>query len=224
MQKPTMQIYSELQYAYDFFNQALFANQLPECIILLYNKEKRVCGYYSKGRFKNSQDKECDAIALNPQYFEKHNIIEVMQTIVHEMCHMWQAHFGERRSLRSYHNKEWGEKMESVGLMPSHTGKPGGKKTGQKMADYPIEGGLFLQVCERLITPEYDLSWHDRFGIKPVSTPSSGDEVTGEPLESPSNKSNRAKYTCSSCQTNVWGKHGLSIVCGECQQIFVQIQ
>ena len=36
----------------------------------------------------------------------------------------------------SRYNKEFAEKMMSVGLMPSTTGKPGGKTVGQKMSDY----------------------------------------------------------------------------------------
>jgi len=219
MQKPSLQLYSELQYAFDLFNQSLFAAKLPECMILLYNKEYRVCGYFSPNRFTNPDGKVCDAIALNPQYFATTNIVQVMQTVVHEMCHMWQHHFGEKKGQRAYHNKEWGDKMESLGLMPSSTGQPGGKKTGQKMNDYPIEGGLFLEVCERLITPEYSLSWRDRqieLSLLPLPV------VGTEPVKPAGhgNKSNRIKYTCPGCGVNVWGKPDLQIVCVHCGQTF----
>lgn len=45
-------------------------------------------------------------------------------------------------------NEEWADKMEGIGLMPSSTGKPGGSRTGEKMADYAIEGGLFMQATD----------------------------------------------------------------------------
>jgi hypothetical protein len=37
-----------------------------------------------------------------------------------------------------YHDRVWGAKMEEVGLMPSNTGLPGGKKNGQQMTHYII--------------------------------------------------------------------------------------
>ncbi|MBM5564638.1 SprT-like domain-containing protein, partial [Klebsiella quasipneumoniae] len=80
-----------------------------------------------------------DEIAMNPAYFAVCPPEEIMQTLVHEMAHLWQHHFG-KPGRRGYHNKEWAERMEEIGLMPSSTGKPGGAKTGDKMADYIIEG------------------------------------------------------------------------------------
>ena len=147
--KPTTETYSELQQAYDAFNQALFDGILPNCLITL-QREKHTCGYFSSGRFASVDGKLTDEIAINPSYFAVTPIIEVLQTLVHEMAHLWQYHFGNPGRGR-YHNKEWADKMESIGLMPSSTGKPGGAKTGDCMADYAIEGGLFLQSCNCLL-------------------------------------------------------------------------
>ncbi len=36
--------------------------------------------------------------------------------------------------------------MEAVGRMPTSKGQLGGKRTGDSVADYPIEGGCFLAV------------------------------------------------------------------------------
>lgn len=89
-----------------------------------------------------------------------------MQTLVHEMVHQWQAHFGKRGRGR-YHNDEWADKMETIGLMPSSTGHPGGKRTGDHMADYAIKGGRFLRACQSLVSDEsFRLSWYDRFPAK----------------------------------------------------------
>ena len=85
-----------------------------------------------------------------------------MQTLVHEMVHLWQAHFGKPGRGR-YHNGQWADKMEAIGLMPSSTGKPGGQRTGDCMADYAIEGGRFLQACAALVTADFRISWYDRF-------------------------------------------------------------
>jgi len=41
---------------------------------------------------------------------------------------------------------KWARKMEGIGLMPSSTGKPGGKKSGGKVGDYVIAGGCFEKI------------------------------------------------------------------------------
>jgi hypothetical protein len=48
---------------------------------------------------------------------------------------------------RNYHNKEWAVKMREVGLIPTDTGQPGGKDTGQKVTHVIEPGGRFEQAC-----------------------------------------------------------------------------
>ncbi|THT98423.1 SprT family zinc-dependent metalloprotease [Lampropedia puyangensis] len=158
---PTATTYSELQNAYEHFNKVLFDNALPACLITL-QREKRTCGYFSAQRWANVEGQFTDEIALNPAYFAVTPIVETMQTLVHEMVHLWQHHFGKPGRGR-YHNDEWANKMESIGLMPSSTGQPGGKRTGDHMGDYAVEGGRFLMACQALLTAQFKLSWYDRF-------------------------------------------------------------
>ena len=158
---PTQETYNELQMAYDHFNERLFEGQLPSCLITL-QREKRTFGYFSAARFASVDGTTTDEIAMNPTYFAVVPIIETLQTQVHEMTHLWQHHFGKPGRGR-YHNEEWARKMESIGLMPSSTGQPGGARTGDCMADYAIEGGRFLAACQELLTANFKLSWYDRF-------------------------------------------------------------
>lgn len=240
--QPTPQAYAELQLAYDHFNDTLFGGQLPGCLITL-QREKRTCGYFSRNRFANLDGQLTDEIALNPCYFAVVPLVETMQTLVHEMVHQWQSLFGKPGRGR-YHNDEWADKMESVGLMPSSTGRPGGKRTGDHMADYAIEGGRFLQACQALVTDSFRISWYDRFPAQEhvqagLATPAVHLSVSvggGQPPAAtvevaaslvlaqsaheavPSvDRSNRVKYTCF-CLNNVWGKTGLRIMCMDCDQ------
>lgn len=160
MDRPTRQAYDELQRAYDFFNDRLFGGELPQCLITM-QREGQTCGYFSPARFGSANQRVTDEIAINPQWFAVVPLLGVLQTICHEMCHQWQHHFGTP-SRSSYHNKEWAAKMEDIGLMPSSTGKPGGKKTGQKMADYAIPDGPFMQATKALLDEGFILTWHDR--------------------------------------------------------------
>src|SRR5690606_37233909 len=116
----------------------------------------------------------------------------------------------------NYHNKEWADKMEQVGLMPSNTGEPGGKRTGDRMTHYILQGGAFERRCDQLLTRAYTLSWLDRFSpMRPqdvggVGDPTADDlhdvvepddieiEIPGVvfPPAEPEERSNRQKYVC----------------------------
>lgn len=164
---PTAQAYAELQHCFDHYNDRLFNGELPPCLITM-QREKRTYGYFSQERFVHRGTKvKTDEIAINPSYFGVIPLLEILQTMVHEMAHQWQYHFGTP-SRRAYHNKEWADKMEAIGLMPSSTGQPGGKRTGEKMADYAINGGLFMVATMELMDSGFQVSWLDRFPpVKP---------------------------------------------------------
>lgn len=161
---PTSDFYVTLQNIYHEFNKRLFNNELPNCIITM-QRQKNVMGYFSAKRWSDENKKVTHEIALNPSYFATYSFYEVFQTIVHEMCHLWQFEFG-KPSIRTYHNKEWGLKMKSIGLMPSSTGTVGGKKTGQSMNEYPIKNGKFEKVCIELYKKQLYIKWFDRVVYK----------------------------------------------------------
>jgi predicted SprT family Zn-dependent metalloprotease len=240
---PTAEAYSELQQAYEHFNLHLYGGELPNCLIT-FQREKQTFGYFSKERFVNNDGTKTDEIALNPSWFAVVPLVEIMQTLVHEMAHLWQAHFGDPGRGR-YHNEEWANKMETIGLMPSSTGRPGGKRTGDRIADYAIPNGKFLQACQTLFTQAFRVSWFDRFpaqsqvlagqqiesiNVDPVfgggsvavdsAAVRTSIMVQQEQPGSPENKSNRVKYSCA-CDIHVWGKPGLALLCKQCGTDFL---
>lgn len=217
---PTKQAMGELQKLYDLYNKTLFKGELPDCLITVYNKGPRSYGHYAPKRFALIEDNEVrtDEICMNPRFFMHQNPMEFGQTMAHEMCHLWQQHFG-KPSRSAYHNAEWAEKMVSIGLMPSDTGQPGGKMTGQKMADYVIEGGRFEEVTKKLLASGFKLSWYEAGApieekpSKPEAAPAEdGEEGDGE-SETTSGK--RRKFTCPDCSANAYGKGSLKLICGE---------
>lgn len=142
---PTIEFYGYLDKAFDFFNKRLFDGKLPKVMFELTNK-KRVGGYFKSKAWQSVDNSYIHTIAINPQYIVHSTPLQVLTTLVHECCHLEQHLFGNE-GRGNYHNTEWADKMESIGLMPSSTGKPGGKRTGQSMSDYPIPGGPFEQAC-----------------------------------------------------------------------------
>lgn len=250
MKKPTKETYSELQRAYDYFNKHLFEGELPQCLITL-QRNNNAEGYFSAERFANKDGEKTDEIAMNPEYFAINSIEQVLSTLGHEMVHMWQYHFG-KPGRGNYHNKEWANKMSFIGLTPSSTGMPGGKRTGDEMCDYITKGGTFEKLCKRLVTEKFRISWHDRFppfdsylfSVIPEDRVYPDIEAMGEdfsPLNSPvrskdikamdiqpkqttgSRSGVRRKYRCPECQTQVWGKEGLNLICGDCQLQFEEV-
>lgn len=239
---PTFEFYDLFQFIYGYFNENLFSSQLPNCMIVITRKTKTF-GYYSNERWVNKENIKTDELAINPIYFSRYPLIEMLQTMAHEMAHLWQFHFG-RPSVRSYHNKEWGNKMQSIGLMPSNTGKEGGKKTGQQMMDYPIKGGAFLAVCSELVKDQrFENLWFDRTTTVKIENilvnPVSSDSILIDDPEianflystysidshvyAVTSDSSKNKYQCPSCKVNVWGKRDLFLVCGDCSVEFENI-
>jgi len=222
---PTQEAYAELQAAYDFYNGELFGGSLPPCLITLQRKGKKVMGYYSATRFAHrSEERHTDEIAMNPLHFKTKNVVEVLQTLAHEMCHLWQQHCGTP-SRKAYHNKQWAEKMEAIGLMPSSTGQVGGDKTGQHMADYVIAGAAFEVATAKLLKQGFRLSWYDRAADIPAPTPTGegngeGGEGDGEGEDTATPSGKRIKFTCPKCRANAWGKGSLNLICGTCETAF----
>jgi predicted SprT family Zn-dependent metalloprotease len=239
---PTAEFYQLLNQAFCHFNQHLFDHQLPWCMLTL-QRHRNTMGYFSPERWVDGKGYKAHEIALNPAYFARHRVIDVLQTLVHEQCHMWQHLFGRHKSRSGYHNREWADKMESIGLMPSSTGEAGGGRTGQSMSDYPIPGGGFLQACMALCQGEYQLKWidtepawqpscqprgkehYDEIVIQaqeaapallaPLVSVAATEEINWEPPDNGKSLS-KGKYSCRRCRINVWGKPDLNILCGDC--------
>lgn len=192
--------YVTLSSAFDFFNRRLFEGQLPPAIITLHRKAGSH-GYYSSQRFESrgGADRETDEIALNPGTFAGRTDAAILSTLVHEMTHHWQGHFGKPGRGR-YHNHQWAERMEAVGLVPTDTGLPGGRKVGQRMTHYILDGGPFDQACQELLTDGIHLEWQSR----------EWHSLAGKARPS------KTKYTCPECGQNAWARPEANLVCGDC--------
>ena len=170
MTDPTAEAYVLFQSAYDYFNQRLFEDRLP-CCLITFQRQKRLMGYVSFQRwYHKDEGKFSDELAINPEYFANYSLLEIFQTLCHEMVHVWQAHFG-KPGRNGYHNEEWARKMIDIGLMPTTTGKPGGSIVGQSVSDYILSDGHFLKVCTEFINTGIQMTWVDAFPIPRSNSP-----------------------------------------------------
>lgn len=187
---PTTRTYSGLTEAYGLFNHRLFAGRLPTCLITMQRKSKAY-GYFAGRRFTTPDHAEVtDEIALNPRHFAERSTEATLATLVHEMVHLQQEHFGTP-SRPGYHNREWAGMMRAVGLIPSATGEPGGKPTGQRMNQCVEPGGRFARACAEL-----------------------SDAIERAARERKA--ASKTRYTCPGCAANAWAKPGTWLACGAC--------
>jgi predicted SprT family Zn-dependent metalloprotease len=201
--------FNMLDKLFDYYNQKLFGGKLNDCMINM-SRQKGAYGFFQpqnwkKYNLKKESNKDIHEISLNPNYLDRPDI-EWHSTLVHEMAHLWQQDFG-KPSRSNYHNKEWARKMEEIGLIPSSTGQPGGKKTGQSMTHYVAPDGQFIEAFNRLMEKNIKYS--------PLQGPETNKTVN--------RKAYKTKYECL-CGNNVWGKPGLHIVCAVCNQNFKQTE
>lgn len=240
MSSPTLTLYTALQRAFDHINDRLFGGRLPPCLITL-RSATRVYGYHHAARFISPDGKLVDELGMHPGFFTLQPVESVLATLVHEMVHHWQNHAGAP-SPANPHNREWADKMVSVGLQPSHTGLPGGKKTGRSMSDYILPDGPFLPACRDLLEQGFALPWMDRHapakptsvaahaaaleeaGVKIEMTPAPvtvlPEVVAGKPAvwEPPPKKpATRFKFSCPKCETKAWAAADAKILCGVCE-------
>lgn len=204
---PTTETYRHLRHAYALLNRRLFADMLPSCLITI-QRHKRAYGYFSGRRFKSFDGgKTTDEIALNPEYFIERGDKGVLSTLGHEMVHQWQDHFG-KPSEGGYHNAEWAAKMSELGLVPTDTGLPGGKRTGRRMTHVIEAGGLFDKAADELIRKGFVIAFVDRT----IRTPSGLADKK---------RLSKTRYACPRCHLNAWAKPGVQLVCGTCSAILV---
>lgn len=232
--------YITLSDCYDRLNAALFGSGLGGCVLTFEDKGQHFGYYRPEGFVARDGAKRKDEICLNPRHFLTNSgDLELLQTLAHEMCHQWQEHCGTP-SRSNYHNREWAAKMRLIGLVPSSTGKPGGRETGQTMADYPQEGGIFLAAAGAILKDKELITYYKReaFRLRASQSVSPGDSSDAESPASlqeavaaftvseggdglaaakPERPSKmKFKYTCPECQAKAWGKDGLKLICGTC--------
>jgi hypothetical protein len=205
----TTRVYTTLAKASIHFEKALFESELPEYVITLQRKHN-ARGYYASGRFKaKDSDAVVDEVGLNPAYFNQRTTKEILSTLVHEQVHAWQKRYGEP-SRNGYHNAEWSDKMEELGLIPSSTGQPGGARTGPSVSHYIEVGGRFDRACDELLGQGFRIEFADSL-------------TATAPPKGKVKSRNKVTYSCAGCGANTWGKPGLNLICGDCNVAFTVV-
>jgi hypothetical protein len=192
---------------YDHFNAELFGGELAPCL-LNFSRKSGALGFFAPERW-SEDGAPVHEISINPMYLSERTAQQTASTLVHEMAHAWQQEHGTP-GRRGYHNREWAEKMEAVGLTPSSTGAPGGSRTGQRMTHFVTPGGVFEAAWARRPDGTADLF--------PLVCQESHETTTRKAASVKS----KTKYTCG-CGINIWAKPGIECLhCSDCGTDFVE--
>lgn len=218
VRNPSKEAYGMLISAYDYFSRELFGGTLPPCLITLPRRRQATLGYFWKESWADTDNKHLtDEICLNPIHFESRSPEETFSTLVHEMVHLQQHHFG-KPGRGAYHNKEWGRLMRGVGLVPSDTGQPGGKEIGERMSHYIEEGGAFQRACRTLLESGLVMPWHT---VRPPHVDEGWDHDGDDDDKTMKKRASKTKYSCLNCGVNAWAKPEVSLLCGTCHRELV---
>jgi len=202
-QSPTIETYENLEKAFNHFNEMLFDHRLPSVMFTL-RAARTSHGHFHAEQFVHRQDGDrTHEIALNPNTMSR-DLIEVLSTLVHEMTHLEQQEYGTP-GKKGHHNKEWVGLMENVGLIPSDTGEPGGKKTGRKMTHYIDPMGNFQKAYDALMP--FDIPYFTQAAERSTAKKKDPSKV---------------KRECPCCNAKAWAKQGMRIICGDCEELMVE--
>lgn len=146
-------------------------------------------------------------IALNPDWLGQRSNLDILSTVVHEMCHLERLIL-DNNWTGSYHCTKWVAMMERVGLTPMALvkGKPNGKKTGHHVTHVIVDGGPFDKTARQFLKQH-----PNPFPIEAVTS----FEDTGLVKKNPNRKSkvtsggsrtSKFPFCCPKCDARIYGK------------------
>lgn len=197
---------------FKFYNRELFGGKLVPGIIGLTKSGPKGAFLPSRWKIKNDSNPKEHQIAhheinININKIGNDNLL-LHATLVSQMVLLWQEDLGKPGKTTGWHNLDWANKMEMVGLMPSKSGKEGGQKTGWGMDFYILDEGKFINSFNKIKDTTYlPFMLQEENLIQKSKSSKSGKKAT---------------YGCQ-CGNKIWGKSGLAIQCKKCKEDYMEV-
>ena len=192
---PAQEQARRLQIAFDIFNRQLFDNQLPPTMLRL-ERQKNSHGYYAPNKFVDADGNRLDSITLNSTDAAERPLIELLSTLVHEMCHQFICRVVNEGAATGGHGVEWRKEMTEMGLPPIRIGAT------WRMATHSInDQGMFARCFEAYRDELERLPWQE------LARDAAKGRATGL---------DKVRFQCPSCNSKAWARASAELLCGTC--------
>ncbi len=131
-------LHAELRRAFQFFNGLYWGGELPEPVITFATNAPNGArlGHFQQRTWEGSDGVLRDELVIYSDLALRAGILQVLQTLLHEMVHVWQenghpAMTGKGKT--AHHNERWHAEAQRVGLLTS--GPKGYTKPTQQFRD-----------------------------------------------------------------------------------------
>ena len=195
----------ELYRIFAILNRDKFNDELTEPVITIQKTRGMVLGHFTVDRvWQNKNDTEHDEnayyeINIDPRWFCKRSSEEVVETLLHEMCHYANKMSDIKDCNGNIHNKKFKTLAESVGLIVEKD-----KSVGWGYTSLSDE---LKEYIEKEIKPDAKAFEYFRSVVN-----------KGDGIKIPKKKS-IFKYTCPDCDQTAKGKRDITIKCGLCDVV-----
>ena len=196
----------ELYRIFSILNEDKFDGELTEPIITIQKTRGNVLGHFTVDRTwrdKNNEESEETSyyeINIDPRWFNTRTPADVVETLLHEMCHYHNKVNDIKDCIGNVHNKKFKSSAEKVGLVVEK-----GKGVGY---GYTSMSEALSAYVDEIIKPNE--AAFEYFRSVPVKL--SGGSGGGR-------KKSTFKYTCPDCGAEVKGKRDMTIKCGICDVV-----
>jgi hypothetical protein len=99
----------------DRFNDRFFALKMPEALLSFERLDVRILAAYT---LKRNPQGLLYEITFNTHHLGR-PMWETLETLMHEYVQLWQQNLGEHPVERNYHNREFVDQCEALGLHPA---------------------------------------------------------------------------------------------------------
>jgi hypothetical protein len=214
------EIVSALDELFVIFNFKFFGGDLIKPVIAVQSNQHRnpaTMGWCTiKKTWRNTETKEeYYEIALCPEFFD-FGVIELSDTFLHELIHLYHLQNGIQGCSRGghYHNKNFKEKAEEIGLFCEKSGKNGWAITSLKPETKTFVESLNIdRDAFKLIKKRLEIF----FQINGEGGNLLGQEGNVEETpETPAPRQSYRKYVCPACKMAVRATKDVNVKCGDC--------
>lgn len=199
----------ELYRIFSILNHDKFNDILPEPVITIQKTKGLALGHFTLDKvWRNKQNVEENDITMSnedetayyeinidPRWFCNRSAVEIVETLLHEMCHYYNKLSDIKDCNGNIHNKKFKSLAESVGLIVEK-----GKSVGYGYTSLSDE---LKEYIKEIIKPNEQSFEYFR------------DSVIKGGTNKPKTKK-LFKYTCPDCGQIVKGKKDIIVKCGLC--------